>query len=108
MTRWKRRRSSLTGREDFLCANAICATAPRGFSALSDPTASKVNEQLAELALRASNHAAGGSAAAILLNTHSNNGQVTSTTAPKSNAALALPAHLAQPPPMTGPTIIAA
>ena len=53
-------------------------------------------------------HAARGMSATIRLKPNSTSGQVSSTIAPTSNAAAALPVHLAAAPPITGPSIIAA
>jgi hypothetical protein len=49
-----------------------------------------------------------GIPATIRLNPHNSTGHSKIIAAPKSNAAVALPVHLAQAPPITGPSIMAA
>jgi hypothetical protein len=44
----------------------------------------------------------------MALNAQSKSGQITSTNAPTSKAAAALPVHLAAAPPMIGPSIMVA
>jgi hypothetical protein len=53
-------------------------------------------------------HATFGAAAGKRLKAHRITGHARTIAAPKSNAAAALPAHLAQAPPTAGPNIMVA
>ncbi len=78
-----------------------------GCSVSPDPTASRVNEWLAGVESSA-NHTILGLAAGMRLKHQRMRGHSKSSTAPKSNAAAALPVHLAQAPATTGPNIMQA
>src|SRR5664279_5008320 len=66
------------------------------------------NERLAAVATSMGAHAVRGLFAGIRLNPNSSTGHASSTAAPKSKAAAALPVDLAQAPATTGPSIIVA